>query len=75
MRITSKVSAVISDAGFLSLTPGETIDLPDEIGQRLIDGGLADIASLTPDETIDLPDATKRRAAKKITAAPENKAG
>ena len=78
MRITMKTSAVISNDGFRSLTPGETVDVPDETGEALIAGGIADAADPetvdVPDETGDVPE-TRPRRTKKITAAPENKAG
>ena len=61
MLVKSVQSAVIAD-GMISLIIGQSIELPDEVAERLIDAGIV--------EAVKVP----KRDAKKVTAAPENKA-
>ena len=42
MRVIPIISAVVSDDGMRSLTPGEVVDLPEPVAERLIAGGIAE---------------------------------
>ena len=67
MRVNPLTSAVIMP-GAVSLIRGNQLDLPDDVAERLIAGGI--VEPVGPTE----PEAKKAPRTKKVSAAPENKA-
>lgn len=71
MKIIPTGSIVVTSGGqFLSLRRGVEVDVPDDLAQRLIDGGNATEVEAAP---VKAPEG-KTKKGKKIDAAPENKA-
>lgn len=66
MLVNPVQSAVISN-GMISLTIGQHIELPDEVAERLVEGGIVEPVKSKPKS------GTKTEG-KKLTGAPENKA-
>lgn len=61
MLVNPVQSAVVSE-GMISLTIGQKIDLPDRVAEALIAAGIVEVVK------------APKRSAKKVSAAPENKA-